>query len=291
MVIIRIKGGLGNQLFQYAAGYAMAQRLNQPLALDISFFSKQSLRGYKLTHLNIENQDVYQYQGIRLISLINNRCINKLLRSFNIQKIPIGMNKIYLLETKPNIVKMFFTVNSEDIYLDGYWQSEEYFKQFRNSFLHQFKPVYEMNYQTKKIMTQIQNTNSVAVHVRRGDMLKLKNDFNPGHYVLDNKYYDEAMTYVEQRVDNPVYYWFSDDINWVKEQYGKNENFQYVSLQTSNADIDELMLMRSCKHIIAANSTFSWWAAWLNENKNAIKIIPKQRYGNIKMIPEDWVRI
>ena len=88
-----------------------------------------------------------------------------------------------------------------------------------------------------------------------------------------------------------MFFWFSDDIDWVKQNFGERENFRFVSLHTKHADIDEMMLMKNCKHIIAANSTFSWWASWLNEHKDALHICPAKRYGNLHMIPENWIKI
>ena len=90
---------------------------------------------------------------------------------------------------------------------------------------------------------------------------------------------------------NPVFYWFSDEIEWVKEHFGGSLRFKFIRLTGENADLNELMLMSKCKNIITANSSFSWWAAWLNTNENAIIVAPKRKFGNEDMIPKNWIKI
>lgn len=121
--------------------------------------------------------------------------------------------------------------------------------------------------------------------------MSAQNDPNPNHYLLGEQYYHNALKYVTEHLENPVFFWFSDDIDWVKKNFGEKGNFRFVSLHTKHADIDEMMLMKNCKHIIAANSTFSWWASWLNEHEDAMHICPAKRYGNLYMIPDGWIKI
>lgn len=290
MVTVRIKGGLGNQLFQYAAAYALAKRIGQHMEMDISFFPQQSLRGFKLDKLNISYGRISTHQT-KTIEIYKNKYLNKFLRQINIRQLPIQNIGCYLLETRSDIVPEFFEVQQKSVYIDGYFQSEEYFDQYRNDLVKQFTPKYDSEKEFDIVLDSMKKCNSVAVHVRRGDFLKAQNDGNPNHYLLGENYYHNALEYIAKHIDNTVFFWFSDDIEWVKENFGEQENFRFISLQTTYADIDELMLMKSCKHIIAANSTFSWWASWLNEEKNAVHICPKKRYGNAKMIPDKWVKI
>lgn len=290
MIISRIKGGLGNQLFQYAVGYSVAKRLNSELALDISFFPKQKLRGYKLDMLNID----FKQKEIpnAMIRLLTNKYINKFLRKANIQKIKLGDKYSYLQETKSDIMDIVFAEKTDNIFLEGYYQSELYFKEERSDLIRQFIPLYPMEDEYKEKEYEIKNTLSVAVHVRRGDFLKAQNDSNPRHYLLGPQYYYNALKYLkEQLPENAIYYWFSDDIPWVKKNFEDASNYQYVKLSTKNCDIDEMMLMKNCKHIIAANSTFSWWASWLNESPDAIRIVPEKRFGNKHMIPDSWIKL
>lgn len=290
MVIVRIKGGLGNQLFQYAAGFSIAHRLNTGLTLDTTFYSQQALRGYKLDKLSIDSVDTIIPS--KSINIIKNKYLNKILRSANVRKINVGKGMSYILETHSDIMEPFFVEEADGIYLDGYYQSEEYFKEHRESLLRQFVPNYVPKEEYLKIITQIQSTFSIGVHVRRGDFLKGANDTNPNHYLLNKQYYHDALDYMTKRfAGNAIYYWFSDDMEWVRQNFGNQGNYRFISLHTEQADIDEMMLMKNCRHIISANSTFSWWAAWLNEHDNAIRIVPARRFGNLHMIPDGWVKI
>lgn len=290
MVTIRIKGGLGNQLFQYAAGYALAKRMNQKLKLDSSFFPQQTLRGFKLGYLNVTFGDVVEQQS-GLVKAYKNKYLNKTLRKANVRALPCGKQTKYLLETRSDIVPEFFNISAPNIYLDGYYQSEKYFREYKADLIQQFTPNYPSEAEYESALAEIQGREAVAVHVRRGDFLNAQNDPNPNHYLLGEQYYHNALKYVTEHLENPVFFWFSDDIDWVKQNFGERENFRFVSLHTKHADIDEMMLMKNCKHIIAANSTFSWWASWLNEHKDALHICPAKRYGNLHMIPENWIKI
>lgn len=290
MITIRIKGGLGNQLFQYAAGYSLARRLNQVVKVDTSFFPQQTLRGYKLGKLNLSYKEVLEKQNI-LTELYKSRCLNKALRIANISLLPCSTKLAYLLETKSDIVDEFFNISRTNIYIDGYYQSELYFREYKEELIKQFVPSYAMEDEYNLVLDEITQCESVAVHVRRGDFLSAQNDTNPNHYLLEEQYYQNALKYITEHVDTPMFFWFSDDIDWVKKNFGEKDNFQFISLHTKNADIDEMMLMKNCKHIIAANSTFSWWASWLNENKEALHVCPAKRYGNLHMIPENWIKI
>lgn len=213
--------------------------------------------------------------------------INKLCRVLNIARHNCG-EYTYWLETKDEWQPDFFTIDESNLYVDGYFQSENYFKQYRTDLLKQIQPKYDPEDEYLRELEEIRNCNSVAVHVRRSDF---KKDNCAYHYLLDETYYEKAIQRIRKLVENPVFFWFSDDIDWVKQNFGEKENFQFVSLHTQHADIDEMMLMKNCKHIIAANSTFSWWASWLNEYADALHICPAKRYGNLHMIPENWVRI
>lgn len=290
MVIIRIKGGLGNQLFQYAAAYSLAKRLDQELKLDSSFFPGQTLRGFKLGQLNVSYTKKVEVQSYS-IELYKNKYLNKLLRKANIRVLPCSSNTQYLLETRSDIVPEFFKINQKNIYMDGYYQSEKYFREYKKDLIAQFTPNYQSEEEYEKVLSEITSCEAVAVHVRRGDFLKAQNDANPNHYLLGEQYYHNALKYMDKQVENPIYYWFSDDIEWVKKNFGEKENFRFVSLKTKHGDIDEMMLMKNCHHIISANSTFSWWASWLNEYEDAIHVCPARRYGNLHMIPDNWIKI
>ena len=175
MVTIRIKGGLGNQLFQYAAGYALAKRMNQKLKLDSSFFPQQTLRGFKLGYLNVTFGDVVEHQS-GLVKAYKNKYLNKTLRKANVRALPCGKQTKYLLETRSDIVPEFFNISAPNIYLDGYYQSEKYFREYKADLIQQFTPNYPSEAEYESALAEIQGREAVAVHVRRGDFLNAQND-------------------------------------------------------------------------------------------------------------------
>ena len=292
MVTTVIKGGLGNQLFQFASAYALSQRIGQSLSLDISFYSKQSLRSYKLDKLSLPDDVSISPNNSLSILFFKNRLINRFIRRsrrFNLSKIKFNRDTTYLVELAGRYVPLFFEINDKNIFMNGYYQSEDYFKEYRNTILKFYTPSYPLDDEFVSVLKDIQNCNSVAIHVRHGDFMKIKN--SSFHYILDEHYYTKAISYIQHKTNNPSFFVFSDDIEWVKEHNLGIDNFKIISLHTPNADIDEMMLMKSCNHIIAANSTFSWWAAWLNNHNNAIRITPNKPYGQDRLIPKTWIRI
>ncbi len=289
MITTVIRGGLGNQLFQYASAYSLSKRLNQPLTLDISFFPKQTLRGYKLDKLQLANHKITNGDEDAIqIKAFKNKNINGVIRRTPLKTLPIAKGK-YLIDHVGSFTPKFFTIEAENIFLNGYFQSEEYFLNERNSLLHQILPSYDTEEEFVDTLNLIISVNSIAVHIRHGDFAE--GSGKGFHYVLDKTYYEKAIQLIRCEVGNPVFFCFSDDIAWVRQNIGGTEDFQFVSLSTKNPDIDEMMLMKNCRHIITANSTFSWWAAWLNENPNAIRIVPEKSYGNDHMIPESWIKV
>lgn len=288
MIVMRIKGGLGNQLFQYAAAYALSKRLGQEFAFDPFFTTNMTLREYKISQLSISSDKVVSVEQLPgKVQILKNAYINKLCRILNMAKHRCG-DYLYWLETKDEWQADFFTIESENLYVDGYFQSEDYFKKYRAELLDQFRPNYEPEEEYLKVLDEIKKCTAVAVHVRRTDFKKDNCKF---HYLLDEDYYKKAIIEMKNRVENPVFFWFSDDMKWVKEHIGEEDDFRYVNIKTTHGDIDDMMLMKNCSHIITANSTFSWWAAWLNEHENAIRIVPKKPYGMERMIPKKWVQL
>ena len=288
MIIMRIKGGLGNQMFQYAAAYALSKRLQQLMKLDFALTRNMTQFKFKLNHLNASDAILVDQSELPFkIGLIKNLYINKLLRVLNLPKHKCG-EYLYILETRSQICDELFTINENNLYLDGYFQSEKYFKEYREDLLKQFVPNYPAEQDYLQMLSDIQKCNAVAVHVRRGDF---KKDHSSYHYLLEDAYYKRAIDYIRTRVENPVFFWFSNDFDWVKDKFGDEPDFRFVRINTTYGDIDDMMLMKNCNHIITANSTFSWWSAWLNEHEDCIRVVPEKKYGMDGMIPEDWIKL
>ena len=183
----------------------------------------------------------------------------------------------------------------KNIYLDGYWQSELYFKDIRNEIIEDFLIKAPFGERATMYLADIQTSKSVSIHIRRGDYVS-NTHTNNIHGVCDLNYYQIAINYMISNVENPKFYIFSDDITWCKIHFDHLDNKIFVE-NTNNA-LEDLELMKSCQHNIIANSTFSWWGAWLNQNTKKIVIAPKRWFAEEKMeanskniVCESWVRV
>lgn len=286
MIITRITGGLGNQMFQYAIGKAIAKKRADEFKLDISFYPKQTLRKYELNQFNIEENIANDDEIVKLAGNQNTW--------FKIKR-RLGLNpkrpKSYFVEKETAVFDKDIFAYQDDIYLDGYWQNETYFKGLRDDILKDFTLKNDISNEAKKYLEDIQNSQSVSLHVRRGDYVQNAHT-NSVHGTCDLEYYQKAIKHIEQNIENPNFYIFSDDIVWCKENFGFLENKVFVD-DTKSA-FDDLELMKNCKHNIIANSTFSWWGAWLNKHNEKIVVAPKvwwvsRDYKNIAC--EDWILI
>ena len=277
MIITRISDGFGNQLFMYACGYATAQRLQTKLALDISYLATNKLRSYELDKLNIISDKIITIKEhhpyiIKVLSRKLKHAYIKMKYSFFYDSDVYTYNK-KALELNDNT------------YLSGYWQTEKYFINYRHDLLNMFTPKYEMPIVCKNYIEKIKNCNSVAVHIRRGDYEKIG-------ICLDQQYYDEAFNKVEQSVQSPKYFIFSDDIEYAKQLFlNKVGSIEYITYQSTNSTLNDFFMMKECKHTIIANSSYSWWAAWLNKNKSKIVVCPISKKNINDRYPDNWIKI
>ncbi len=286
MIIMRIHSGLGNQLFQYAVAWALSKRLKQPFALYV----KESVadRAFRLNRLNVCVKTVIKSEEMPPeFEVINNRHVNDALRKLDVTQYQIG-NWLYFQQLVHGFQREILTVNAENVYLDGYFQCEGYFREYKMDLVRQFTPSYSVEPDYVRTLVQIQNCNSVAVHVRRGDFCLSS---HPYHYLLPETYYRKAITYIRERIESPVFFWFSEDYEWIYNTFGHEKDFIFAGVPSENGDINDLMLMKHCKHIITANSTFSWWAAWLNEQEDTIRIVPEKQYITDGSIPDFWIKL
>ena len=280
MIIIKIKGGLGNQLFQYAVGRALALHHRLPLKLDLTIFKTYKLHRYLLDQFAIQADIATEDEIIKLKG--RNNVLFSALRKAGLVK-----RKSYLKEKRSSYFDASVFKN-DDVYLDGYWQNELYFSDIREELLRDLTSISSMSDLGVVYMEGIKKSNSVSLHVRRGNYLNLKN-FN----VLDINYYMKAVEYMRKNVEKPTFYIFSDDLEWCKNSLGFLDNCIFVD--STKTEIDDLKLMSFCKHNIIANSSFSWWGAWLNQNCKKTVIAPKgwllNDPGSSKVILSDWVKM
>ena len=280
MIIIKIKGGLGNQLFQYAVGRALALHHRLPLKLDLTIFKTYKLHRYLLDQFAIQADIATEDEIIKLKG--RNNVLFSALRKAGLVK-----RKSYLKEKRSSYFDAS-VFKKDDVYLDGYWQNELYFSDIREELLRDLTSISSMSELGVVYMEGIKNSNSVSLHVRRGNYLNLKN-FN----VLDINYYMKAVEYIRKNVEKPTFYIFSDDLEWCKNSLGFLDNCIFVD--STKTEIDDLKLMSFCKHNIIANSSFSWWGAWLNQNCKKTVIAPKgwllNDPGSSNVILSDWVKM
>lgn len=287
MIIVNLKGGLGNQMFQYATGLFFAQKNNDLLLIDNSgYFDKRVVnsdtsRAYRLDCFNISAEIATQDQ-IKAIKYPLG-IVSKMTRGIN-KKIL----KKYYLDFHPEVFE-----KRGDIYLDGFFQSEKNFLTIRSEILKEFTLKNEIN--KANLLSEIQNTNSVSVHIRRGDYVKDKNT-NQYHGTCSKEYYLSAIEKIKAKVSDPVFYFFSDDLDWVKNNFNIDNIKMKIGTDKSLSDCEELILMSKCKHNIIANSSFSWWGAWLNINDMKMVYAPsnwvnKKPNPHPNIIPESWIKI
>ena len=266
---------------------AVAEQNKVDLGIDISWFDryKNNLtpREYALDDFNIS--------GKLLKTGIFYRILSKL--SF-LENIRPPQRKYYIKEKQifhfdPEVFKI-----SGNVYLDGYWQNEKYFKDIEEIIRKEFTLKNPFNKIISGIAEKISETNSVSLHIRRGDYVKDKIT-NQLHGVCSLDYYLNAINRILEKVSKPSFFIFSDDIEWAKNNLKLNYSTFFIS-DNLIKDSEELVLMSKCKHNIIANSSFSWWGAWLNQNPQKIVIAPKQWFkdSSIKtddLIPDSWQRI
>ena len=287
MIITRISGGLGNQMFQYTIAKALAKKNDDVFKLDTSFYPTQTLRKYELCFFNIEEDIATEEESNKLRG--KEDFIFKVKRRLGFKnKRPSS----YYQEKEITIFDKNIWSMKRDIYLDGFWQNEEYFKEIRAEILKDFTFKNDISNEAKKHLVKIKDSQSVSVHIRRGDYVQ-NSHTNSVHGTCDLDYYKRAIKYMEEKNNNPIFYIFSDDIAWCKENFGFLENKIYID-DTKNA-FDDLELMKNCKHNIIANSSFSWWSAWLNKNTNKIIVSPfhwiVDNPKKLKWVPNSWVQI
>lgn len=285
MIIVKLIGGLGNQLFQYSLGRSLSIKNNDILKLDLSDFEGNENRHYSLRHFNI----IENFATEKDINDAKKSGIWKLADKLK-PRYRRAVIKYKGYDFDPNVLKL-----SGNFYLDGYWQSEKYFQDIENVIRKEIILKEPLPSKYSELISDIKNSNSVSVHIRRGDYVTSKK-FSKIYNLLDEKYYQGAVKFIAEKISNPKFFIFSDDIEWVKHNLDIPYPKTLVSGENETKDYEELVLMSLCKHNITANSSFSWWGAWLNQNPSKIVISP-DRWFNDKadvakdLIPQDWIRL
>lgn len=286
-VVARIRGGVGNQLFIYAIARHLALKNKVALNLDIvSGFNNDGYgRKYLLGNFNIKADIATPYDSFGSGFGLLRRRIQVKAQQFRKLK-----NLSYIVEEKRDFQSAILNLDiRKRVYIDGLWQSEHYFRDIEQILRKDLEFVCPQESDTIKMADRIQNVNSISLHGRSYHEVPQADEDGSG--LVSMNYYSKAADFIAQRIDNPHFFCFSDDLDWLMANLNINYPLTYVRHSPMNEDdstINDLWLMSQCKHHIIASSTFSWWGAWLNKNPDKIVIAPDGMWNNKDYIPDNW---
>ncbi len=272
MIVVKLQGGMGNQLFQYAAGRALADKNNTELRLDVYPFKKYKVHDYSLSPFSFEEKFDERGSLARLLGHGPRRVVE--------EGHPFD----------PSILEL-----GDDVYLEGYWQTEKYFASIAPTIRQELQVATPQEGRDLKLQEEMNASCSVSLHVRRGDYIT-----NPRaakvHGLCSLDYYKRAVEEMGKRVGDLHLFLFSDDPAWVKENMAFSYPITVVDHNGREKNYEDLRLMSQCKHHILANSSFSWWGAWLNPSKDKVVIAPKQWFAKEEIdtrdvLPEEWLTL
>lgn len=299
-IIAKFSGGLGNQMFQYAAARALAHKEHAELLFDLSHYNIKTGVNYTIRSFALEQFHIVGHRAttVDLIPfLLRKRQKGRVWFLWN--RI-VASGKRYFSEKQfhfdPEVLEL-----TAPVMLDGWFTCEKYFTDIRDVLLCEFVLKRQLSAWASNVQSKIaKESASVAVHIRRGDYVK-NAETKAFHGVCSNTYYEKAAAYIVSKQPNAHFFIFSDEIDWVRSNMKFPGLVTYVSEandSTPGRDAEELLLISKCKHAIIANSTFSWWGAWLNTNAQKIVIGPKRWFDGAKknvlthdVLPKTWIAI
>lgn len=279
MVITKLYGGLGNQMFQYAVGRVLSLKLKANLYLDLDWF--EHIKGNGTVTQRIYELDVFGIQPKKL-SLKD--------------RLSIKRNPPKVFQEHGLGYQSEFNGLRGNVILDGYWQSYKYVASCRDQIIKDFAFPIEISNENKHILQMIKNTNSISLHIRRGDYANVKHT-NEYHGLVPTQYYKDAVAQISKKVPNVTYFIFSDDPGWCQKNLKLNVETIYVTANKGpKSGVEDMRLMAACQHNIIANSSFSWWAAWLNQSPDKIVVAPnkwfqKEDAALNDRLPKNWIRL
>lgn len=295
--IVKFNGGLGNQMFQYAFALSVADKFKTNFALDFSWFEavkKHELVVPRVFGLNVFNLECPAATNEDLSEVKYPNFDSKFKRSLA-KMFPKFFNVNYVSEKHTFCFDNHLFNYPHYFYYEGYFQNEKYFKHLRAALLKSFSlkaPLSQFDQKTQSVLDEIIKTNSVSIHIRRGDYVSLDH-VSKTHGTCSLEYYKRAIEYIAEKVEKPHFFLFSDDIDWVVGNLELKYPYTVVDFNQDKPYLD-LELMKNCKHNITANSSFSWWGAWLNENPQKIVISPKRwilQKKKCDIAPKEWVKL
>jgi hypothetical protein len=290
MIVSRLLGGLGNQMFQYAAGRALSLRHQTNLKLDLTALQADAKGKYTQRHYELQAFDtiieIADRKDVALFAKSQGKIAKQIRKLF-----PSLYSSYYAIE-KGNLYHQDFEQYPKDTYLEGYWQSELYFKPYSDIIRRDFQFKSEIISTCSEWSKLMNQCNSVSLHIRRGDYVSNANAL-AFHGICSLDYYENAIRIISEKESNLTLFIFSDDLEWCKNNLKFDLSTHFVA--TDNA-YQDLHLMTQCRHNVIANSSFSWWGAWLNRNPNKIVIAPNAWFNDTSVntsdvIPKTWIKI
>lgn len=291
VIVVDLIGGLGNQMFQYAAARALSLSKGVPLYLDASAFEQYGLHRFELTrvfdcHAGMADRtmvkDMLGWQANRSVRTLAARLGFGWLRSCRWVEEP-SFDYWPGLKCVP-----------DTCYLTGYWQSEKYFHAVSDVIRKDLTFKIPLEGLNKTLAGQMAACQAISLHIRRGDYVS-DASANQKHGTCSLQYYAAAVDWIAARVERPEFFVFSDDIAWAREHLGLSFPVTFVDHNRGDDNYRDMQLMSLCRHHIIANSSFSWWGAWLNGRADKIVIAPRQWFASGEkaddLIPSDWVRL
>lgn len=288
MIVVRLMGGLGNQLFQYAASRHLAQLNDTELFVDTTFLESTventTPREYCLSNFNVASKiaDEKLLQNFRGSEF-------SIPERIKIKLISLGKYNKYKFDDY-GFDEQFLKLKG-NYYLRGFFQTEKYFKSIESIIREELTVKDEFIPKDKQLIDDIKNRNSVAIHIRRGDYIRNLSSME-AHGLCTKDYYTKSIENMKRELGNDLhFYLITDDAKWVQTEMRWDINSTLIE---NKSTIEDFYLMSLCKHNIIANSTFSWWAAWLNKNENKRVILPKHWLNNllsdtIEIAPKNWI--
>jgi hypothetical protein len=287
-VVVPLIGGLGNQMFQYAAARAVALKNDSAVKLELSWFGTDAERQYALEPFAIEATTmVSEKQAARKYDLLS-----RLMR-----RLPIARRQNGLPVFKEASFRYDESIEQAraPIFLDGYFQSEKYFLQYRDQIAADFKLRNKPLAATAAVLNQISQTDAICIHFRRGDYVTSK-VANAHHGTCSLEYYEAGLGYVAEGLARPHCFVFSDDPVWARENFAPKMPVTFVDIHATNQAHEDLRLMASCQRYVIANSSLSWWGAWLGSHGNKKVVAPakwfqKRDIDTSDLVPSSWTRM
>lgn len=293
MVIVQLKGGLGNQLFQYAVGRRIAYERGTELKLDASSYRRHHQRAYRLSHFCVLERQASRWEVARCGQLRVNRLLKRAY-ALAVRLAPPYTCSI-IDECDSASLERTLADAPGDVYLTGYWQGEQFFRPIESMVRHELTVKTPPAPTNAALAQEMARLESVSLHVRRGDYVSVPKTF-ARHGVCSLAYYQAAISKLVETVKQPHFYLFSDDLDWARDNLKLRHPVTYVSWNGADKDYEDLRLMTCCRHHIIANSTFSWWGAWLCTNPGKIVIAPRRWFADpvrdtSALVPSTWYRL